>query len=255
MLKRLVVVLLAVLTAAAVGAQAGKIRISATANVFVAPDVAQVVFSVTSEDPDLAQAEAKQVAQIKEIVEAIAALQLPGLKTRTPPSQTRKQEAWPPPNSSGHFSGTPRKAGYVVGTVIEVWFEGDAVTLEGGVNKIMGIAQEHKATNIAPDITCRDLESAQQQALAEATRLALERARAMAKAAGVKVKGISYMGPCPENARTWTGNPHVLKGPTGFGGSGYMGGPWGESGRNVDTPIIEVHNTMISATVWVTATY
>ncbi len=246
MLKRCGMVLLAVLTVAAAGAQTGKIRISATADVSVAPDVAQVVFSVTSDDPDKAKAEEKAAAEVKAILEEIRALQLPRLETRTPPSQTKKQEAWPPPNPSGYSGGTPRKAGYVVGTAIEVWFEGDAVTLEAGINRIMGIAQEHRATNIAPDITCRDLEAAQQQALAQATRLAVERARAMAKAAGVKIRGISYIGPCPENARVWPQSSVVRRGPT------VLGGGWGGGQQR---PLIEVHNTIFSATVWVTAVY
>ncbi|MBU0606432.1 MAG: SIMPL domain-containing protein, partial [Armatimonadetes bacterium] len=158
MLKRYGLVLLAVLTVAAAGAQTGKIRISATANVFVAPDVAQVVFSVTSEDPDKTKAEETAAAEVKAILDEITALKLPGLKTRTPPSQTKKQEAWPPGSggSRSSYGGsrgigeTPRKAGYVVGTVVEVWFEGDAETLEAGVNKVVSIAETHGATNIAP---------------------------------------------------------------------------------------------------------
>jgi uncharacterized protein YggE len=256
MLRQLTVTLLAVLTVTGAGAQAGKIRISGTADIFVAPDVAQVVFSVTSEDPEQATAEQKAAAQVKEILDAIQALKLPKLQTRTPPSQTKKQEAWPPPGGSlggggGSYGGTPRKAGYVVGTVIEVWFEGEAVTLEAGVNKIMTIAQTHGAANIAPDITCRDLEAVRQKALAAATKLAIQRAQTMAKAAGVHITGYSYIGPCPETARVWTGNPTVFKGPTGFGG-GYSGG-WGSGGGA--PPIIEVHNTQVSATVYVTATY
>ena len=259
MLKRFALVLLAVLTVAAAGAQTGRIRMSASADLFVPPDVAQIVFSVTSEDPDQAQAEARQAAQVKEILDAVKALQLPKLETRTPPSQTAKQEAWPAQGYGtggggigGNFSGTPRKAGYVVGTVIEVWFEGDALTLEAGVNKIMELARAHGAQNIVPDIACRGLEAMQQKALAEATRLAIKRAEAMAKAAGVHITGYSYIGPCPENARVWTQNPQVFKGPSGFGG-GYGGG-WG-GGRGTPAPIIEVHNTQVTATVWVTATY
>jgi uncharacterized protein YggE len=249
MLKRGTVVLLAVLTVAVAGAETGKIRASATADLFAPPDVAQVVFSVTSEDPVQAQAEAKQAAQVKEILEAIQGLKLPKLVTRTPPSQTTKQEAWPPPGAVG-YGGTPRKAGYVVGTVIEVGFDGDPATLERGLNQVMTIAQTHGAMNVVPDTACRGLEAVRQKALAAATKAAVERAQAMAKAAGVHIAGYSYIGPCPETARQWYDSVVVNKGPMGFGG-GY-GGRGGGSGG---VPIIEIHNTQVSATVWVTATY
>jgi len=264
MINRLLFLLLVVaLTAAVAGAQSGKIRISATAEVLVPPDVAQVVFAVTSEAPDRATAEQKAAAEVKAILDEINALQLPKLQTRPPRSQTRHQEAWPPQGSGGSMGGglgggrgaTPRPAGYVVGTVIEVWFEGDAVALEAGVNNITAIAQTHGAGRIAPDITCRDLEPARQQALAEATRTATKRAQAMAKAAGVRISGYSYIGPCPENARQCPQMPIVFRGPTGFGSSRYAGGAWGAGGAAVSLPVIEVHNTMVSATIWVTAVY
>lgn len=298
MVKRLLCVLFVLVVAVALaGADGGKLRISARAEVLVPPDVAQVIFSVSGEDPDKAAAEQKAAAEVKAVLDEIAALQLPKLQTRTPSTQTRQ---WQRPaggdfgtgggiggtgggrgggNVGGGMGGRPGPAApakpappeYSTATVIEVWFEGDAATLEAGLNKIATIASAHHAWNLQPEISTRNLEAAQQQVLAEATSLAVKRARVMARAAGVKLTGFSYIGPMPENARTWTEATSISPGRAalaggygsgssrgGYGGGGYGGGGGGYGGGDPivsGAPAIEVHGTTIYATIWVTATY
>ena len=103
------------------------------------------------------------------VVEAIKALQLPKLVTRTPPASapgTRRgrRRVLAQVEARSAVRGSPRKAGYVVGPVVEVWFEGDRAGARAGVNKIMTIAQRSPARPTScPTSPTADLETVRQR--------------------------------------------------------------------------------------------
>lgn len=236
------------LTTAGAFAQGGKIRVLGQGEVFTAPDTAEASFSVRAEDKQLAPARERAAAQMTRVLDALKALNLPGLTLSTTGISVTPLVR---PQPRGDYVGPdaePRReiVGYQVTSTVNVRLEGEPAALSQGISRVMDTALANGATNFnGPNIYRRNLDEANREALAAATKDAVAKAQALATAAGLTLKGYSYVGMYPEDQPGQPPMPMFEARAMAMGGAGGGGTP---------TPV-EVRDIQVTAQVWVTAVY
>ncbi|MEN6301449.1 MAG: SIMPL domain-containing protein [Armatimonadia bacterium] len=244
--RMLVVAGLLALTAVGAWAQGGKIRVLGQGEVFTAPDTAEASFSVRAEDKQLPAAREKAAAQMTRVLDALKALKLPGLTLSTTsisvtPLVKPQQGGYVGPDAEARRE----VVGYQVTSTVNARLEGEPAVLSQGMSKIMDTAVANGATTFfGPNIYRRNLDEPNRQALAAATKDAVAKAQALATAAGVTIKGYSYIGMYPED------QPNQPPMPVFEARTMAMGG----GGAPTPTPV-EVRDISVTAQVWVTAVY
>lgn len=229
-------------------AQTGRIRTLGEGRIFVAPDTAEASFSVRGDDRQLAPAREKAAAQMTKVLEAVRALRLPGLTLGTTSlnvtpviRQPQGNVPYPGPN----VEVQQQIVGYQVTNTVSARMKGEPAALGQAMSQLLDVVTTNGASNFyGPNFFRQEMTAANQQALEEATRDAVGKAQALAKAAGVTITKLSYIGMYPEE------NPN--EGPRPMPMMAMRGMEAG--GGGTPTPV-EVRDIQVTAQVWVTAVY
>lgn len=230
-------------------AQTGRIRTTGQGEIMVPPDTAELGVTVQVQEKQLATAREKAAAQMTKVIEAVRALKIPGTEIGTSQLSVTPIVKRPPEGQQWPTPGTEFRQdiiGYQVSNSISVKITGEGQDLGGSVSQVLDTATTSGATSFyGPTFYRKDLTAAQQQALEKATKDAIGKAEALARAAGVTIKSYSYIGMFPEE------NPQP--GPMPMMAEARMAmAPGG--GGGTPTPV-EVRDISVSSQVWVTATY
>ena len=233
----------------------GELRAVGEVTVYVMPDTAQVSFTVRGEDKALSAAR-QQAAQISDrITAAIDRLKIDGLTMNTESITVNPLYA-PEKNGDGSYydnegGETARKTvGYRVRNSLSVKIAGDPEKLKRGTAQVIDAALTAGAASLdGPYFTKEDTLAAQQEAIAKATKNAVDNLQAMARGMGVAVSRVVsaslYAPDGAEYSYQRLGGLAASKppAPLGAGGDGY-------------TPMqVEVEAISVGATVWATAEY
>jgi uncharacterized protein YggE len=167
-------------------------------------DSATISVAVLDEGPVLEKVSSKNAGKIKAVIKAIKGLNIDNLKLKTARYRVTPQKDY----SKGKL---PTIKGYEVQNSIEVTLEGfEPEYLSGHVSTVVGKALESGANNINHiQFYIKNKKPLEKEALTLATQEAIERAKTLAEAAGVKLKNIvsisthpGYQPPVPRMLRT-----------------------------------------------------
>ena len=173
-----------------------------TAEVMGQNDSARISIAVVTDGRNLEQVSSANANKSKEIFKAIRGLNLERLKFKTSNYRVSPQK--------DYKVRPPKIKGYEVYNAIEVTLEGfEPDHLSRHVSKIIGKALENGANNIHHiQFYIKNNTSLEKKALIQATQDALDRARTLAKAAGVKLKRIVALSTRPIQRPP---GPHMLR--------------------------------------------
>ncbi|MDY6952359.1 MAG: SIMPL domain-containing protein [Thermodesulfobacteriota bacterium] len=162
-----------------------------TAEVMGQNDSARLTIAVVTDGRDLEQVSAKNAAETKGVLRAIKALSIGGLKLKTANYRVIPQR--------DYKARPPRFKGYEVHNSIEATLEGfEPEPLSKHVSRLVGEALESGANSIHDmQFYIKNKEPLEKEALTQATREAMDRARTLAEAAGVKLKRIASLSTQP----------------------------------------------------------
>lgn len=162
-----------------------------TAEVMGQNDSAKISIAVVTEGPNLEQTSSENAGKTKRVLKAIKGLNIENLKLKTSSYRVTPQR--------DYKARPPKIKGYEVHNAIEVMLEGfEPEHLSGHVSKIVGKALESGANNIDHiRFYIKNKEPLEKEALTQATQEAMDRARTLAKAAGVKLKRIASLSTHP----------------------------------------------------------
>lgn len=228
--------------------QAGRIKTVGQAEVMVPPDTVEVSFSVRAQEQTLAAARDKAATQMSRVLEAIRGLRIPGIDIGT--SQLSVTPVIRRPQGQQQYPGPDAEfrqeiIGYQVTNSATVRITGEGEDLGRQVSRLMDTATTSGATSFSgPSFYRKETAAARQQALTQATQDAIAQAKALAAAAGVAIKGYSYIGMFPEDEPQ---PPMPMMEPR-------MMTMAMDRGGGPPTPV-EVRDITIHMQVWVTATY
>ena len=159
------------------------VRTSGSATVTVKPDSARLFFAVTSIASSIKAARADNANKVKSVRAALAALQIPDLKTKSSDVTVEMLTSEPEGRS------LPRTTGYRVMhrfTVLLTDTDQDRLSAQAG--RVLDLALETGVTNLSQvAFFKKDTEDARRSALKEAVGNAIENARAMAAGAGASI--------------------------------------------------------------------
>jgi uncharacterized protein YggE len=166
-------------------------------------DSARFSIGVQSQGRDLEQTAAENGRRTKAVLSALKGLRIKELKLKTANYRVMPQK---------DFKARPPKiTGYEVFNSVEGSMEGfETNRLSNLLSKIMGTALENGANNIHHlEFYIQNRESLEREALVKATQDAMRRAKILAEAAGVTLKGIASLSTQPNAVPI---RHHVLRG-------------------------------------------
>jgi hypothetical protein len=240
---------LALIIAAPALAQTGRIRTLGEGHILIAPDTAEAYFSVRAEDKQLAPAREKAATQMTKVLEAVRGLRIAGLTLGTTSLDVTpvvRQQQGNTQSPGPNVEVQQQITGYRVTSSVMARVKGEPAALGQGISQLMDTAVASGASNFdGPRFYREDMSAANRQALEEATKDAVAKAQALAKAAGVTIRGYSYIGMYPED------NP---EGPRPMMAMRSMATSEAGMGGGTPTPV-EVRDIPVTAQVWVTAAY
>jgi uncharacterized protein YggE len=147
-------------------------------------DSAKISIAVVTNGRNLEQVSSQNAVRTKGVLKGIKGLNIKNLQLKTTNYRVTPQK--------DHKARPPKIKGYEVHNAIEVTLEGfEPEHLSKHVSKIVGKGLESGANNIHHiQFYIKNREPLEKEALAQATKEAMDRARTLAKAAGVKLKRI-----------------------------------------------------------------
>lgn len=147
-------------------------------------DSAKISIAVVTDGDDLEQTSSENASKTTGVITAIKGLNISNLKLKTSNYRVTPQK--------DHKARPPKIKGYEVHNAIEVTLEGfEPDHLSSHVSKIVGKALESGANSIHHiQFYIKNKEPLEKEALIQATQEAMDRARTLAQAAGVKLKRI-----------------------------------------------------------------
>lgn len=154
-------------------------------------DSAKISIAVVTEGRDLEQASLENSDKTKSVLKAVNALNIKHLKFRTSNYRVTPKKDFK--------ARPPRIKGYEVYNAIEVTLEGFVTEyLSRNVSQIIGKALENGSNNITQiQFYISDRAPLEKEALKQATQEAIDRAKVLAEAAGVKLKRITSLSTHP----------------------------------------------------------
>lgn len=231
-------------------AQTGRIRTLGEGRVMVAPDTADASFSVRAEDKQLATAREKAAAAMAKVLEALRGLRIANLTLGTASISVtpliRQPQGGNVPYPGPNVEIQQQIVGYQVSSTVNARIKGQPAALAQGISQVVDTALANGATNFyGPSFFREDMTAPNQQALEEATKDAVAKAQALARAAGVTIQKIAYIGMYPEDNNEPRPMPMMAMREMQMGVGGGGGTP---------TPV-EVRDIPVTTQVWVTAAY
>lgn len=162
-----------------------------TAEVMGQNDSAKISIAVVTDGRNLEQVSSENAGKTKGVLKAIKGLDIKNLKLKTSNYRVTPQK--------DYKARPPMIKGYEVHNAIELKLEGfEAEHLSKHVSKIVGKALESGANNIHHiHFYIKNKEPLEKEALTQATQEAMDRARTLAQAAGVKLKRIASLSTHP----------------------------------------------------------
>ncbi len=173
-----------------------------TAEVMGQNDSAKISIGVVTQGRKLEQVSSENAGKTESVIAAIKRLNIKNLKLKTSNYRVTPQK--------DYKVRPPKIKGYEVNNAIEVTLEGfEPEHLSKHVSRIVGKALESGANNIQHlQFYIKNKSELEKKALTQATQEAIDRARTLAEAAGVKLKRIAslsthpvYMPPRPHTLR------------------------------------------------------
>ena len=165
-------------------------------------DSAKLTIGILSEGRDLQQTSSENASRTKTLLGAIKGLHMKGLKLKTVGYRVTPQK--------DYKSKPPKLKGYEIFNAVEVTLEGyEPEDLVGHVSMLVGKALENGANHIqALLFYIKSKAPYEKVALTQATKEAIERAKILAEAAGVRIKRIASIStqPIQEPIR-----PHLMR--------------------------------------------
>ncbi len=173
-----------------------------TAEVTGQNDSAQIFISVVTEGRKLEQAGSENADKTKSVLTAVKGLNIQHIKLETSNYRVSPQR--------DYKARPPKITGYEVSNAILVTLEGfETEPLSKHVSQIIGKALESGSNEIQRiQFYLKDNSALEKKALKLATQEAMERAKTLAEAAGVKLKGIVSLSTQPIYAPP---RPHMLR--------------------------------------------
>ena len=173
-----------------------------TAEVRGQNDSAKIFIAVVTEGRKLEQAGSENANKTKTILTTLKGLNIKHLKLETANYRVLPQK--------DYKARPPKTKGYEVNNAIEVTLEGfEPESLSKHVSRIVGKALESGANTIQRiQFYLKDKSILEKKALKLATQEAMERAKILAEAAGVKLKGIVSLSTQPMYSPP---QPHMLR--------------------------------------------
>jgi hypothetical protein len=173
-----------------------------TAEVMGQNDSATIFVAVVTDGRRLEQAGSENADKTKAVITAINGLNIKHLKLETSNYRVLPQK--------DYKVRPPKTKGYEVNNAIEVTLEGlEPESLSKHVSRIVGKALESGANTIQRiQFYLKDKSILEKKALKLATQEAMERAKVLAEAAGVKLKGIVSLSTQPMYSPP---QPHMLR--------------------------------------------
>jgi uncharacterized protein YggE len=147
-------------------------------------DSAKISIAVVTDGGNLEQTSSKNASKTTGVIREIKALNIEHLKLKTSNYRVTPRK--------DHKARPPKINGYEVHNVIEVTLEGfEPEPLSRHVSNVVGKALESGANSIHHiQFYIKNKEPLEKEALTQATQEAMDRARTLAQAAGVKLKRI-----------------------------------------------------------------
>jgi uncharacterized protein YggE len=165
-------------------------------------DSAKITIAILSEGQDLEQTSTENALRTKSVLGAIEGLHIEGLKQKTAGYRVSPQK---------DFKARPPKIkGYEVYNGVEITLEGyQPEELAGHVSMLVGKALE-KGANYIQNLVfyIKNKAPYEKEALTKATKEAIARARILAEAGGVKIKGIVSISTQPMHQPI---RPHIMR--------------------------------------------
>jgi uncharacterized protein len=193
-------------------------------------DSAKIFIAVVTEGRKLEQAGSENADKTNTVLTAIRGLNIKHLKLETSNYRVTPQR--------DYKARPPRIKGYEVNNAIVVTLEGfETQPLSNHVSQIVGKALESGSNTIQRiQFYLKDKSALEKKALTLATQEAVERAKTLAEAAGVKLKGIVSLSTQPNYAPP---QPHMLRAAEMKADAGTMAPPMeiGESRIRVQVSI------------------
>lgn len=154
-------------------------------------DSARLSIAVVTDGKDLEQTSTENAAKTEGVLTAVKALGIADLRLKTSHYRVMPQR--------DYKARPPKIKGYEVQNAIEVTFEGfEPEPLSKHVSKLIGKVLESGANNIHDiQFYIKNKEPLEKEALTRATQEAMDRARTLAEAAGVKLKRIASLSTHP----------------------------------------------------------
>ncbi len=177
--------------AAASTAARNLIHTEGSAEVAGQNDSAGISLAVVSEGRELDMVTADNAARTKQVLQAVDDLKIEGLKAKTANFRVDPQ--------SDYKVRPSRIVGFKVYNAVDLTLEGVATAdLSRHVSSIIGATLQNGANSVQTlHFYIRNREQLERDALAEATRDAVARAKVLAEAAGVKLKRIASISTQP----------------------------------------------------------
>lgn len=165
-------------------------------------DSAKLTIAILSEGRDLVPTSSENASKTKAVLGAIKKLEIKGLKLKTAGYRVTPQKDFK--------SKPPRLKGYEVFNAVEITLEGfQPEDLAVNVSTLVGKALEMGANHVQNlFFYIKNKGPYEKVALTLATREAIERAKILAEAAGVKIKGITTISTQPIHEPI---RPHVMR--------------------------------------------
>ena len=173
-----------------------------TAEVRGQNDSAKIFIAIVTEGRELEQASSENANKTKAVLTTLKGLNIKHLKLETSNYRVLPQK--------DYKVRPPKTKGYEVNNAIEVTLEGlEPESLSKHVSRIVGKALESGANTIQRiQFYLKDTSILEKKALKLATQEAMERAKVLAEAAGVKLKGIVSLSTQPMYSPP---QPHMLR--------------------------------------------
>lgn len=165
-------------------------------------DSARISVAVVTQGRNLEQVSSENAGKTKAVIQAIKGLNIKDLKLKTSNYRVTPQR--------DYKARPPKIKGYDVHNAIEITLEGfEPEPLSGHVSMIIGKALESGSNNINHiKFYIKNKSALEKEALKQSTQQAMDRARTLAEAAGVKLKRIVSLSTQPIHIPT---RQHMLR--------------------------------------------
>ena len=165
-------------------------------------DSARISVAVVTQGRNLERVSSENAGKTKAVIQAIKGLNIKDLKLKTSNYRVTPQR--------DYKARPPKIKGYDVHNAIEITLEGfEPEPLSGHVSMIIGKALESGSNNINHiQFYIKNKSALEKEALKQSTQQAMDRARTLAEAAGVKLKRIVSLSTLPIHIPS---RPHMLR--------------------------------------------